>query len=152
MKPCTLALLLCLSPSAVLACEPGEKLVFSCPTDKGKHVEVCQAATAIHYTYGKPGQPPKLKLSEKNQTFVWEHGEGVGSGVGDDLVFKNGATSYTISHVSNFDDPTDTEAHILIRQPGKEDAYIQCASGKAKFNPNAIKAKSRGMSEGVPSF
>lgn len=152
MKTRTLALLLCLSPSAVLACEPGEKLVFSCPTETRKLVEVCQAPTAIHYTYGKPGQPAELKLSEKNQTFIWEHGEGVGSGVGDDLLFKNGATSYTISHVRNFDDSTDTEAHILVRQPGKEDTYIQCASGKAKFNPNAIKAKSREMSEGVPSF
>lgn len=152
MKTRTIALLLCLSPSAVLACEPREILVFSCPTDKDKHVEVCQAATTINYRYGKPGQPPKLKLSEKNQTFVWEHGEGVGSGVGDDLLFKNGATSYNISHVSNFEDITDTEAHILIRQPGKEDAYIQCASGKAKFNPAAIRAKSREMSEGVPAL
>lgn len=152
MKTRTIALLLCLSPSVVLACEPGEELVISCPTDKGKHVEVCQAATTIKYRYGKPGQPPELELSEKNRTFVWEHGEGVGSGVGDDLVFKNGAASYTISYVSNFDDITDTEAHILIRQPGKEDAYIQCASEKAKFNPKAIRAKPREMSEGVPSF
>lgn len=151
MKSRIVVLLLCLSPTTIFACEPGEKLVFSCPTDTRKLVEACQAPTAIHYRYGKPGQP-ELKLSEKNQAFVWEHGEGVGSGVGDDLVFKNGATSYTISHVRNFDDITDTEAHILIRQAGKEDAYIQCASGKAKFNPNAIKAKSREMSEGIPSF
>ena len=40
MKFRILALLLCLSPSAVFACEPGEKLVFSCPTDTRKHVEV----------------------------------------------------------------------------------------------------------------
>lgn len=152
MKLCTVALLICISPSAVLACEPGEKLVFSCPTDTRKHVEVCQAPTAIHYTYGKPGQPPELKLSEKNQTFVWEHGEGVSSGIGDDLLFKNGATTYTISHVSSFDDISDTEAHILVRQPGKEDAFVQCASGKAKFNPSAIRVKSREMSEGAPSF
>ena len=148
----TVALLTCLLPSAVFACEPGDKLVFGCPTDKGKQVKVCQGPTAIHYTYGKPDQPAELKLSENNQTFVWEHGEGVGSGAGDDLLFKNGATHYTVSHVSNFDDITDTEAHILIRQAGKEDAFIQCASGKAKFNPNAIKAKQREMSEGVPSF
>jgi hypothetical protein len=148
----TVALLLCLSPSAVLACQPGEKLVFSCSTDRGKQVEVCQGPTAIRYSYGRPGQPVELKLSEKNQTFVWEHAEGVGSGVGDDLLFKNGATHYIISHVSNFDDITDTEAHILVRQPGKEDAYIQCASGKAKFNAKAIKAQPREMSEGIPSF
>lgn len=152
MKFRILALLLCLSPSAVFACEPGEKLVFSCPTDTRKHVEVCQSATAIHYTYGKPGQPPELKLSEKNADFVWEHGEGVSAGIADDLLFKNGTTTYLVSHVRSFDDPKDSLAHLTVMQPGKEHIYIDCVAENTKFNPSAIKAKQREMSEGVPSF
>lgn len=148
----TLALLICLLPPAVFACEPGEKLVFSCPTDTRKHVEVCQAPTAIHYTYGKPGQPPELKLSEKNENFVWEHGEGVSAGIADDLLFKNGTTTYLISHVRNFDDPTNFLAHLTVMQPGKGNTSIECVPEKTKFNPAAIKAKQREMSEGVPSF
>ena len=147
-----LALLLCLSPSAVFACGPGEKLVFSCPTDTRKQVQVCQASTAIHYTYGKPGQPPELKLSETNENFVWEHGEGVSAGIADDLLFKNGTTTYLISHVRNFDDPTSFLAHLTVMQPGEENTYIECAPEKTKFNPAAIKAKQREMSEGIPSF
>lgn len=152
MKTRTIALLLCLSPSAVLACEPGEALVFSCPTDKGKHVEVCQAATTINYAYGKRDQPPELRLSEKNADFVWEHGEGVSAGIADDLLFKNGTTTYLISHVRNFDDRTDFLANLTVMQPGKENTYLDCASGKAKFIPSAIKAKKREMSEGIPSI
>ena len=70
MKRTTLALLAGLAPISALACAPGEALVFSCPTDRGTQIEVCQGKTAIHYTYGKPGQAPDLKLSEKNETFV----------------------------------------------------------------------------------
>lgn len=145
----TIAFLLCLSPPAVFACEPGEKLVFSCPTDTRKHVEVCQAATDIHYTYG---QPPELKLSEKNETFVWEHGEGVSAGIADDLLFKNGNTTYLISHVSNFDDRSNVNAHMTVMQPGKANVSIECVAKKIKFNPAAIKARQREMTEGTPSF
>jgi hypothetical protein len=148
----TIAFLLCLSPSAVFACEPGEKLVFSCPTSTRMHVEVCQAATAIHYTYGKPGKPTELKLSEKNETFVWEHGEGVSAGIADDLLFKNGNTTYLISHVSNFDDRSNVNAHMTVMQRGKDNISIECVAKKISFNPAAIKARQREMSEGVPSF
>jgi hypothetical protein len=152
MKLTTLALLAGLAPFSALACAPGETLVFSCPTDRGKHIEVCQAKTAIHYTYGKPGQAPELTLSEKNETFVWEHGEGVSAGIGDDLIFRNGATRYLISHVINFDDRSDVNAHLTVMRLGKDNIYIECVAEKVRFNPAAIKARQREMTEGTPSF
>jgi hypothetical protein len=139
------------APISALACGPGETLVFSCPTDRGTQIEVCQAKTTIHYTYGKPGQPPELKLSEKNADFVWEHGEGVSAGIGDDLIFRNGATRYLISHVSNFDDRSNVNAHMTVMQPGKDNISIECFK-KIRFNPAAIKARQREMTEGTPSF
>lgn len=152
MKFTTLALLAGLAPISALACAPGDTLVFSCPTDQGKHVEVCQAKAAIHYIYGKPGQAPELKLSEKNSTFVWEHGEGVSAGIADDLIFHNGATRYVISHVSNFDDRSDVSAHLTVMWPGKDNSYIECVADKIRFDPTAIKARQRKMTEGAPSF
>jgi hypothetical protein len=152
MKLTTLALLAGLAPISALACAPGEALVFSCPTDQGKHIEVCQAKTAIHYTYGKPGQAPELTLSEKDETFVWEHGEGVSVGIGDDLIFRNGATRYLISHVSNFDDRSDVNAHLTVMQPSKASIFTECVAKKIRFNPAAIKARQREMTEGTPSF
>jgi hypothetical protein len=152
MKLTTLALSLLWIPLPLLACGPGETLVFSCPTDRGKHIEVCQANTAIHYTYGKPGQAPELRLSEKNETFVWEHGEGVSAGIGDDLIFGNGATRYMISHVSNFDDRSDVNAHLTVMQHGKDNISIECVAKRIRFNPTAIKAQQREMTEGTPSF
>ena len=148
----TLAALLLLAPASAWACAAGDKLVFACPTDNGKHIKVCQGPATIHYTFGKPGLKPELTLSVQNADFVWEHGEGVGSGIGDDLVFRNGRTQYTISHVSNFDDLTDTVANLWISEPGKKNVSIDCAAGKAKFNPTAIKARQREMSEGIPSL
>lgn len=152
MKLTALALLSLWAPMAALACGPGETLVFSCPTDRGTQIEVCQAKTAIHYNYGKPALVPELKLSEKNETFVWEHGEGVSAGIGDDLIFRNGATRYLISHVSDFDNRSNVNAHLTVLQPGKENISIECVASKIRFNPAAIKAPQREMTEGTPSF
>lgn len=152
MKLTALALLAGLAPISALACTAGEALVFSCPTDRGTQIEVCQGKSAIRYTYGKPGLPPELTLSEKNETFVWEHGEGVSAGIGDDLIFRNGATRYLISHVANFDDRSNVNAHMTVMQPGKANVSIECVAKKIKFNPAAIKARQREMTEGTPSF
>lgn len=152
MKLTALALLAGLAPITALACGQGETLVFSCPTDRGTQIEVCQAKTAIHYAYGKPGQAPELKLSEKNEIFVWEHGEGVSAGIGDDLIFRSGPTRYLISHVSNYDNRSDANAHLTVMQPGSDNISIECVAKKIRFNPAAIKAPQREMTEGTPSF
>lgn len=138
-----------LVPTALLACEAGEQLVFACPTSQGKHIEVCQGPTAISYAYGKSGQKPELKLSESNASFVWEHGEGVSAGIADELIFRNGSTRYFISHVRNFDDASDNEAHLTVIQQGKENLYLDCIASKTKFNPAAIKASQREISDGA---
>lgn len=65
------AALLLLAPATAWACAPGEKEVFSCPTDNAKHIQVCQGPAAIHYSFGKPGQKPELSLSTPNAEFVW---------------------------------------------------------------------------------
>lgn len=152
MKLTALALLAGLAPISALACTAGEALVFSCPTDRGTQIEVCQGKTAIRYTYGKPGLAPELTLSEKNETFVWEHGEGVSAGIGDDLIFRNGDTRYLISHISNFDDRSNVNAHMTVMQPGKDNISIECVAKKIRFNPAAIRAPQREMTEGTPTF
>lgn len=153
MKLNTLAMLIVLTPGPVLACGPGETLVLSCPTDAGQRVEVCQSPTAIHYSLGKAGQPPALKLTEKNAGFVWEHGEAPGAGIMDVLVFNDGPDQHTFT-VTRHDEPAHIDAHGFTRKPGKPDTYVQCESGKGKikFNPTAIRAQAQEISEGVPDL
>lgn len=74
------------------------------------------------------------------------------AGIGDDLIFRNGATRYLISHVSNFDDRSKANAHVTVMQPGKDNISIECVAKKIRFNPAAIKAPQREMIEGTPSF
>lgn len=74
------------------------------------------------------------------------------SGIGNDLIFRTGEAQHIISHVSSYDDPTDSAADLWISEPGKDNISIDCASGKAKFNPAVIKAERREMSEGTPSL
>lgn len=134
------------------ACPEGEALVFSCKTDTKRSVSVCQATDTISYRYGKPGQPPDIILSEKNAAFRWEHGEGVSSGVADDLYFRSGPVEYSISHLAVTEDPSDRSAHISVVQPGKENHYVQCDGASIRFNPRAIRAAPRELTEGTPVF
>lgn len=144
------AFVLAVCPIAALACDAGEQPVFSCTTDHGKQVEVCQAPQSIHYAFGAPNKPAELRLSKANEAVVWEHFEGVSSGVEDDLTFNNGSTRYLITHVANFDDPSKADANIVVIQPGSANHYISCASG-IKFDASAIKAEPRPQSDGMSS-
>ena len=88
-----------LLPLPALACGAGEKPVFSCTTTKGKEIKVCQAPTAIKYSFGKPGQPPELTLSESNKTFLYEVDGGSASEY-QTFTFKNGNTHYVLNNLS----------------------------------------------------
>jgi len=149
MKASLIAILLALCPIAALACDAGEQPVFSCTTDHGKQVEVCQAPQSIHYAYGLPGKPAELRLSKTNEEFSWQHFEGVISGIEDDLTFDNGSTRYLITHVADFDDPSKANANIVVMQPETANRYIECASG-IRFDASAIKAKPHNSDEVAP--
>ena len=149
MKASLIAFVLALCPIAALACDAGAQPVFSCTTAHGKQVEVCQAPQSIHYAYGAPGKPAELRLFKANETFVWEHYEGVSSGIEDDLNFDNGSTRYLITHVANFDDPSKANANIVVIQPGSTNSYIECASG-IRFDASAIKATPQNSDEVAP--
>ena len=150
MKASLIAFVLALCPVAALACDAGEQLVFSCTTAHGKQVEVCQAPQSINYAFGAPNKPAELRLSKANEAFVWEHDEGVSSGIEDDLNFDNGSTRYLITHVADFDDPSKAVANIVVMQPGTANRYIECASG-IKFDASAIKAEPHPQSDGMSS-
>ena len=143
------AFVLAVCPIAALACDAGERPVFSCTTAHGKQVEVCQATQLIHYAYGAPGKPAELRLSKANEAFVWEHYEGVSSGIEDDLTFDNGSTRYLITHVADFDDPSKAEANIVVIQPGSANRYIGCSSG-IRFDASAIKEQPQTSDGGLP--
>lgn len=145
------ALALALLPAPLIAaCPAGEAQVFSCTTETEKAVHVCQGADAISYHYGRAGHPPEIIVPEKNAGFHWGHSEGTG-GAMDDLYFRRGQVSYVLSYQDAADDPENRVAHLAVAQQGKEDRYIECDPATIRFNPKAIKATPRELTEGTPS-
>ena len=147
MKSLVLAALLL--PLPALACDKGEKPVFSCVTTKGKEIKVCQATTAITYSFGKPGQPPELTLSEDNGTFDYLADSGSGMGT-EYLNFKNGKTRYNLEIFTVFDrqySDSKTEfsesASLNVMQGGKSLAVLDCKEPTIKFDPSAIVANAK---------
>lgn len=143
------ALALAALPAPLLAaCPAGEAEVFSCTMDTKKSVNVCQGRDAISYRYGRAGQPPEIVVPESNSDFRWEHSEGTGGRM-DDLYFRRGKVSYVLSYQGAADDPQNQMAHLAVAQPGKDDRYIECDTATIRFNPKAIKATPRELTEGA---
>ena len=133
-----------LLPLPALACGVGEKPVFSCVTTKGKEIKVCQAPTAIKYSFGKPGQPPEMALSEGNKSFEYVTDSGSGMGT-DDLNFINGKTKYNLQIFTVFErqySDSKTEfsesATLNVFQGIKQVATIECKDPTITFDPKAI--------------
>ena len=138
-----------LLPLPALACGAGEKPVFSCTTTKGKEIKVCQAPTAIKYSFGKPGQPPELTLSESNKTFLYEVDGGSASEY-QTFTFKNGKTHYVLNNLSNFSKiglngeieiQGSEEASLEVTQGGKSLATLECKQSTIDFDRHAITVK-----------
>lgn len=148
----TYLLVLALLPAPILAaCPAGEAEVFTCKTDTKKEVHVCQGKDTISYRYGKPGQPPEIVVPEKNATFHWGHSEGTGGRL-DDLYFRRGQVAYVLSYQGAPHDPDNQMAHLAVEQPGRPASYRQCEERSIHFNPEAIKATPREVSDGAPSL
>lgn len=125
-----------LSPTLALACEPGEALVFSCTTAKGKPVEICQAADTVNYRFG--GKEMEVKVS--NADLKWEQDSGSGGGT-DDLHFPNGDTTYQVSYGESYDGSKG--ARVYVMRGSKQLADVQCTDGTVQFTPEALKAEHR---------
>jgi len=74
----------------------GSKTLFSCPTTKGKQIEVCDAEKTIDYSFGKPnGKPDILVKAPRDQasTYQWA---GVGRTMSYAVDIPNGTATYSV--------------------------------------------------------
>src|SRR5690606_18550515 len=81
-------------PGAALAACPGEVLL-SCPTTKGRVIEVCATVDHFTYSYGRPGAP-ELALSvpvAQGPVTPWP---GVGQSIWSTVTFHNAGHDYEI--------------------------------------------------------
>ena len=110
-------------------CGQNSKTIFSCLTEKGKQIELCDAGKTIEYSFGKPQEKPEIVLQvprTQASTFQWK---GVGREESYAVDIPNGKTTYNIfwgvdrlvaSH------PVDAGVNVMI--DGALAATIHCVS------------------------
>ena len=131
------ATLLCVS---ALACEPGQREVFSCTLDNGKQIQVCQAPDRLTYVYGTPAKTD-LALSQPNDT-ARELSESSASGVNNSFFFANGEDRYIVEHMVDPIDGRLYDAFLISFKTGVQSSENNsCKEGTVRFNKKAITAK-----------
>jgi hypothetical protein len=87
---------LCLSfafvSNSFAGCDTGSKLVFSCTTQKGKLVQVCDSSNTIDYSFGAPNKNPEISLKVKRNLVTTTQWAGVGSWINYSVEIPNGKT------------------------------------------------------------
>lgn len=118
------------------ACGPAAKPVFSCQTQKGgKQIEVCATPAVVHYSFGKPGNPPELALTVKRSqasTYQWE---GIGRYMTYAVNIPNGATVYRVfqgMERGGDADGRNDEAGVEVMSEGKTLTRVRCKMATVK--------------------
>ena len=62
--------------------------------DRDRVLAVCHDDNRVTYSFGRPGQPPELTLSEPVRTVAYHPWSGVGREIAEGVDFQNGAYAY----------------------------------------------------------
>jgi len=95
------------------------KTLFSCPTIKGKKIEVCDSKKTIDYSFGKAQKKPEIVIKiprEKVSTFQWA---GIGRYESYTIDIPNGNVTYnvfwSVDRLSE-DHPVEAGVNVLTDQ------------------------------------
>lgn len=117
---------------AASACEPGEALVFSCPSNQGQ-VEVCQAPSAVIFHSGTES------ISVPTANVLWKRDVKPEEAT-DALHFPGVGEVYHVSVSQPRGDRPPT-AEVSLTRSGKIAGTLVCEAGTVKFNATALKVK-----------
>jgi len=106
-------------------CTAGTKTIFSCMTEKGKRIELCDGGGKITYTFGPPNEP-ELTLKVDRAVATTNQWEGIGSSMYYSVNLKNGKTNYSV--FTNADkNSQEFTAGVDVSNSVKSLAVVKCA-------------------------
>jgi hypothetical protein len=122
---------LCFTPRAFAACGKDEKTVFSCLTQKGKLIEVCDAGKTINYSFAYPSSKPEILVNAPRNRATTTQWEGVGRYMSYSVNIPNDNTVYNIFWgVDRLSEEHPIEAGVNVEINKKLVATVKCASEK----------------------
>lgn len=119
---------LLLSSSVLLnaACEP-KNVIFSCMTNKGKTIEVCDNKTEIVYSFGKSATKPEITIVKKRNEVTTSQWNGMGSSMYYDVSIPNNTTIYKVYFsVDRMSDRHKIDAGVNVTLNDKSIANVMC--------------------------
>lgn len=98
MKPMIIisVMTLLFSPTLYAKCEKDSKVLFSCLTEKGKQIEVCDTGKNISYSFGRPHVKPEIVVSVARDQASTSQWNGVGRYLSYAVDIPNGETVYNV--------------------------------------------------------
>lgn len=122
------------------ACAPGEVTVLSCTAKSGARVlDVCIGGDQISYAYGRPGQPPELRLTEPVASVAHQPWNGVGRSIWEATTFFNPGHAYEVFiSVDRMAEGQPTASGVSVQRGGAEVARVDCDPGTDRMTLWAV--------------
>lgn len=81
-------------------CLNDTKTIFSCTTNKGKRIEVCDLGSKISYSFGLP-EKNEINIQKDRDSVTTTQWDGMGSVMSYSVNIPNGKTIYSVFHEAN---------------------------------------------------
>jgi hypothetical protein len=107
-------------------CAENTKTVFSCLTEKGNRIEVCETPEKLNYTFGVPGNA-ELSLSISKSSATTKQWEGMGSNEEYSIDIPNGKTTYSVFTSANHSSH-ESSAGVEVFSGDKSLAVVKCGN------------------------
>ena len=134
----TLILLALFAPGTAMACPKGDATVFSCPTDLGGSLNICQGKQAITLKHTESGKVV-AEISIPNASFKWSRGD-VGNDTQTEFSFQGQHTYYSFTTHQIQGDPESNAADIVIIGSDDEMKFVNCLPAAPAFDHKKILA------------
>ncbi len=128
------------SASGAVSCPAEAETFLSCTFQDGaKYVQACIEGGNATYRYGPTGGVPELELSEPLESVAYEPWSGVGWIVWEELSFRNGDVTYSVSGSATRRPIDEDEAlagpngSLAVWRGDVEWALIVCDEGSVDF-------------------
>lgn len=130
------------SESAYANCEGGNKTVFSCMTDKGKQIKVCDAGKTIEYSFGKLHESSDIVVKVPRSEASTSQWAGIGRDESYSVDIPNGSTIYNVfSSIDRLMENHPVEAGVNVVIKNKVVATVKCSGNDIVNNLEGIDLK-----------
>lgn len=135
----TLILLALFTPGAAMACPKGDATVFSCPTDLGGSLNICQGKQAITLKHTENGKV-LADISLSNAAFKWSRGLMGDKDTQTEFSFQGQQSNYSFTTHEITGEKKNNSVDIMVTEVGGKIDFVNCLPAAPAFDYKKILA------------